>query len=94
VFARALREAGHDPDLTPHDLRDTAATIAFANGASAKEVQRMLGHAKASVTFDRYTGVLDSMAARTDERLDAVFRELASRASVRHESRVSSMRSA
>lgn len=74
TFARAVRDAGLDPDLTPHDLRDTAATIAFANGASVKEVQRMLGHAKAAITLDRYTGVLESMSARTDERLDAVFR--------------------
>ena len=36
----------------------------------------MLGHAKASVTLDQYTGVLDSMTARTDERVDAAFRSL------------------
>ena len=74
-FARAVLDAGLDPKLSPHDLRDTAATIAFANGATVKEVQRMLGHAKAQVTLDRYTGVLDSMVARTDERLDAALRE-------------------
>jgi integrase len=77
VFARALVEAGLDP-MTPHDLRDTAATLAFANGATVKEVQRMLGHVKASITLDRYTGVLESMQARTDERLDTAFRELSS----------------
>jgi integrase len=76
TFARAVRDAGLDPNMTPHDLRDTAATLAFADGASVKEVQRMLGHAKAAITLDRYTGVLESMAARTDERLDARFREL------------------
>jgi integrase len=71
-----VRDAGLDPKLTPHDLRDTAATIAFSNGASVKEVQRMLGHKRAQVTLDRYTGVLDSMAARTDEALDATLRAL------------------
>jgi integrase len=76
TLARAVRDAGLDPDLTPHDLRDTAAAIAFSNGATVKEVQRMLGHAKASITLDRYTGVLESMSARTDERLDATFRAL------------------
>src|SRR5262249_45763039 len=74
--AATAEERGLDPNLTPHDLRDTAATVAFANGATVKEVQRMLGHAKASVTLDQYTGVLDSMTARTDERFDAAFRSL------------------
>jgi integrase len=72
-----VRDAGLDPELTPHDLRDTAATIAFANGAAVNKVQRMLGHAKAAITLDRYTGVLESMSARTDERLDATFRMFA-----------------
>jgi integrase len=76
VFAPAVAAAGLDPKLTPHDLRDTSATIAFASGATVKQVQRMLGHAKSSITLDRYTGVLESMEARTDERLDAAFREL------------------
>lgn len=76
AFHAAVLAAGLDPDLTPHDLRDTAATIAFSHGATVKEVQRMFGHAKASITLDRYTGVLESMQARTDERLDAAFREL------------------
>jgi integrase len=76
VFRPAAIAAGLDPRLTPHDLRDTAATLAFSHGATVKEVQRMLGHAKASVTLDRYTGVLESMAARTDERLDATLRQL------------------
>ena len=34
----------------------------------------MLGHSKAAITLDRYTGVLESMTERTDERLDAAFR--------------------
>lgn len=62
---------------SPHDLRDTAATLAFSHGATIKEVSGMLGHSNASVTLNRYTGVLASMEARTDARLDAAFRELA-----------------
>jgi integrase len=75
-FSRAVAAVGIDPKLTPHDLRDTAATLAFAHGASVKEVQRLLGHKRASVTMDRYAGLLESMTARTDDRLDAAFREL------------------
>ena len=38
-------------DLTPHDLRDTAATLAFGVTASVKEVSVMLGHANPAITL-------------------------------------------
>jgi len=41
-------------------------------------LSELLGHAKASITLDRYTGVFASMEARTDERLDAALRDLQS----------------
>jgi len=63
-----------DPSLTPHDLRDTAATLASAAGATVKEVSVMLGHANPAVTLRVYTGVLNSMSEQTDERLDAAYR--------------------
>jgi hypothetical protein len=53
----------------------------------------MLGHAKAAITLDRYTGVLSSMAARTDERLDAAFRELESSSPEVPQGSVTAMRS-
>jgi integrase len=34
----------------PHDLLHTAASLAVSAGANVKAVQRMLGHAKASMT--------------------------------------------
>jgi integrase len=60
-------------DSTPSSPRTTS-EITFAHGATLKEIQRMLGHAKASITLDRYTAVLESMQSRTDDRLDAAFR--------------------
>jgi integrase len=42
------------PSITPHDLRHTAASLAISAGANVKAVQRMLGHAKASMTLDVY----------------------------------------
>src|SRR5699024_3785769 len=36
--------------LTPHELRHTAASLAISAGASVLAVQRMLGHAKPSMT--------------------------------------------
>lgn len=45
--------------LTPHELRHTAASLAVSAGANVKAVQRMLGHASASVTLDVYADLFD-----------------------------------
>ena len=37
------------PRASPHDLRHTAASLAISAGANVKAVQRMLGHAPASM---------------------------------------------
>jgi integrase len=58
VFDPAVIRAGLAP-LTPHDLRDTAASLAIAAGANVKAVQRMLGHASAAMTLDVYAGLFD-----------------------------------
>ena len=39
---------------TPNDLRHAAASPAISKGTNVKAVQRMLGHAKASMTLDVY----------------------------------------
>ncbi|WP_166873912.1 tyrosine-type recombinase/integrase [Salinibacterium sp. ZJ450] len=56
--------------LTPHELRHTAASLAVSAGANVKAVQRMLGHAHASVTLDVYADLfdedLDSVAVALD----------------------------
>lgn len=54
VFAPAVAAAGLDEDLHPHELRHTAASLAISSGANIKAVQAMLGHARASITLDRY----------------------------------------
>jgi len=57
-------------ELTPHDLRHTAASLAIASGANVKAVQRMLGHASAAMTLDVYAGLfsddLDAVADALD----------------------------
>jgi len=69
-FDPAVQRAGLAP-LTPHNLRDTAASLAVASGANVKAVQRMLGHASASMTLDVYSGLfdaeLDDVAVRMNE---------------------------
>lgn len=59
------------PRVTPHDLRHTAASLAISSGANVKAVQRMLGHASASMTLDTYADLfdndLDGVATALDE---------------------------
>ena len=47
------------PQLTPHDLRHTAASLAVSAGANVKAVQKMLGHASAAMTLDVYADLFD-----------------------------------
>lgn len=72
-FDQAATEIG-EPDLTPHGLRHTAASIAIGNGASVLAVQRMLGHSSATVTLDVYADLFDSDLDALGVQLDAVRR--------------------
>jgi len=90
VFDPAAAAVGL-PGLTPHELRHTAASLAIASGASVKAVQRMLGHASASMTLDTYAGLfeddldgvadrMDSLAGVSPSRHDASITQLPARA--------------
>lgn len=57
--ARGEAEPARMPRVTPHDLRHTAASLAISSGANVKAVQRMLGHASASMTLDTYADLFD-----------------------------------
>jgi integrase len=74
-FDAAAIEVGV-PGLTPHELRHTAASLAVSAGANVKAVQRILGHASAVMTLDRYADLfdddLDAVAARLDDVRSAV----------------------
>ncbi len=71
-FDRAARGIGLE-GLYPHELRHTAASLAITSGASVKAVQRMLGHASATLTLDRYGHLfpdeLDALASRLDDAM-------------------------
>lgn len=53
--------------LVPHGLRHTTASLAISAGANVKVVQRLLGHATAAMTLDRYGHLLsDDLAGAAD----------------------------
>ena len=56
--ARAQIETETKQNITPHSLRDTFATQAILSGASIIAVSKALGHAKPTMTLDRYAGLL------------------------------------
>ncbi len=70
-FDRAAVAIGQ-PGLTPHELRHTAASLAVSAGGNVKAVQRMLGHASAAMTLDRYADLFDDDLDALADRLDAV----------------------
>lgn len=61
------------PDLRPHDLRHTAATIVIAQGADVKSVQSLLGHATASFTLNVYAHTTERMKEDTANRMQNYF---------------------
>jgi integrase len=65
------------PSITPHDLRHTAASLAVSAGANVKAVQRMLGHAKASMTLDVYADLFDDDLDSVAVCLDAAIKSTA-----------------
>ena len=59
------------PDMSPHDLRHTCASLLLQSGADIKSVQDILGHANASTTLNFYVrSDIDSMRGATDKAFD------------------------
>jgi integrase len=67
----ALTTAGVET-MVLHDLRHTAASIAVNAGGNVKSVQRMLGHASAAMTLDRYADLFDDGLDRLLDQIDGV----------------------
>lgn len=73
TWAPAVKAAGLEP-LRLHDLRHTCASLAIAAGADVKVLQRMLGHASAALTLDRYGHLMPGQAESVADRLDEMAR--------------------
>ncbi len=69
----AIAAAGVAP-LRLHDLRHTCASLAIAAGADVKVLQRMMGHASAALTLDRYGHLMPGQAESVADRLDEMAR--------------------
>ena len=59
-------------DVSPHDLRHSAATLALEAGADLKDVQTLLGHKDPSTTLKFYTGVSEEKKRRTVEGIESL----------------------
>ena len=70
AFDRAAEAIGIS-GLHPHELRHTAASLAIAEGADVKVVQRMLGHKSATMTLDQYGHLFDDRLDDVADRLNA-----------------------
>ena len=62
--------------ITPHNLRDTAASLAIQAGASVVAVARLLGHESAATTLNHYAGLFPTDLDDVAIRLDAAAREV------------------
>lgn len=60
------------PNVSPHDLRHTAATLALEGGADLKQVQQLLGHKDPATTMRFYAGVTEEAERRTVQGIESV----------------------
>ncbi|MEV7241640.1 tyrosine-type recombinase/integrase [Streptomyces sp. NPDC093248] len=61
---------------TLHDLRHFYASVLIKNGATPKQVQMRLGHAKPSITLNVYTHLWEAEEDRTADMMEAALNDV------------------
>ena len=61
-------------EVSVHDLRHSAASIAIQSGANVKQIQMLLGHRDAATTLKFYTGITEQAQAETVDYIERKIR--------------------
>lgn len=61
-------------DMSPHDLRHSAATLAIEAGANVKEIQALMGHKDPGVTLKFYAAITEKAQRGTAEKIERKIR--------------------
>lgn len=61
------------PEITPHNLRHSAATLLFALGVDPRIIQEILGHSNITVTMNTYVRANLSMQKAAMQRVDTAY---------------------
>jgi integrase len=69
-------------DLRFHDLRHTAVTLAVAQGAHPKAVQRRMGHSTINMTLDRYGHLFPELDQKVASDVGATLQQASRAASI------------
>lgn len=67
-----LRKAAGLPDIRFHDLRHTAISLMLNNDVPVIIVSRRVGHARPSITLDRYGHLMPNMQQEAAELIDSL----------------------
>ena len=78
VWDRTLNRLGL-PNVNPHDLRHTAASLLLGRNVHPKKVQEMLGHSSIRTSIDLYSHLMPSMHSEVADEMQTLF-DSASRA--------------
>lgn len=73
-FVKKFIKRHNLPDMSPHDLRHTAASLAIQSGANVKEIQLLLGHKDPSTTLKFYTGITEQANRGTIDGIENLLR--------------------
>lgn len=65
-----MLEKAQCPRVRFHDMRHTAATLAFEQGVHPKQVQEMLGHSSVALTLDIYSAFIPTMQDQVAEAME------------------------